>query len=409
MLLTSLTDEFLEGDRSRVILVPGNHDVDWNCARSALVKSEDPVDPRSVLTEVETPYRWSWKDREMYKIVGVQRYKERFEYFNEMYNEFYRDVQLEFQTDPREPWNLFNLDDGNILVSAFNSCVINDCFSDKGHIRSEDLAACHLEMRRVAQRGCLPIAVWHHGVGGPPWTSDYVDPATIKLMIDKGFRIGLHGHRHDSTHSPAELYVSTRETMAVIGAGSLSAGLSALPHGVNRRYNVIEIDREENQASVHVREMNQPNIWGPGQLYESGGKSWISVSWTRSSLEMVDQNRSGGSDIEVVDDIERLISVGELKRAREALAGQSNISPEYGRRLLVRILNQAEEWQELKELLNPPLNNEELALVVAASERCGDLEGAAEMLAKAESSGNYNVKLIAQLDQRIQARRILQG
>ena len=79
--------------------------------------------------------------------------------------------------------------------------------------------------------------------------SDYVDPVTVKQMIAKGFRLGLHGHRHDSTLSPVDLFVSTREKMAVIGAGSLCSGPQALPHGVNRRYNVIQIDLGEGGGS----------------------------------------------------------------------------------------------------------------------------------------------------------------
>lgn len=408
-LLVALTNEFLDGDRSRVIIVPGNHDVDWNCARSALSESDDPIEARPSLTKLDTPYRWSWKDRRMYKIVDSTRYEKRFAYFIEMYDEFYRDVQLDFPIDPGKPWNLFSLDNGNIIISAFNSCVINDCYSDIGHIRSEDLADCHLEIRRVARRGCLPIAVWHHGVGGPPLTSDYVDPATLKLMIDKGFRIGLHGHRHDSTHSPVELYVSTKETMAVIGAGSLSAGLNALPHGVNRRYNIIMIERENDRGTVHVREMNQPNIWGPGQLFESGGKSYVSAGWTPSSIDMVDQNKSGGSIIVQLDEVERLIGLGQLIEARRLLSSDLDINPEYRRLLLAKILRQSEEWQELKELLSCPRNDEELVSFVAASERIGDFTEVDGVLSRAEEDGEYDPALISELKMRVRARRTLRG
>ena len=119
------------------------------------------------MSSPETSYRWSWSSRQMFRIANIDRYKQRFEYFNDMYSAFYNGVSLAYPVDPEQPWNLFNLDGGNILVSAFNSCVINDCFSNLGHIRSVDLAECHLEMRRVGRQGCLPIAVWHHGVGGP--------------------------------------------------------------------------------------------------------------------------------------------------------------------------------------------------------------------------------------------------
>ena len=42
-LLASLSDEFLDGDRSRVVLVPGNHDVDWNGARMAFSPNDQQL------------------------------------------------------------------------------------------------------------------------------------------------------------------------------------------------------------------------------------------------------------------------------------------------------------------------------------------------------------------------------
>lgn len=46
--LAKLTDEFLDGDRSRLVIVPGNHDVDWNKARAGMqtveIEHEDVQD-----------------------------------------------------------------------------------------------------------------------------------------------------------------------------------------------------------------------------------------------------------------------------------------------------------------------------------------------------------------------------
>ena len=126
-LLVSLSNEFLDGDRSRVVIVPGNHDVDWNGARMAFeVEDKEASDPRSLMSSPETSYRWSWSSRQMFRIANIDRYQQRFEYFNDMYSAFYNGVDLAYPVDPEQPWNLFNLDGGNILVSAFNSCVIND-------------------------------------------------------------------------------------------------------------------------------------------------------------------------------------------------------------------------------------------------------------------------------------------
>ena len=183
-LLVDLTNEFLGGERSRVVIVPGNHDVDWNGVRGAFeVVDGNEYGRLSSIDDLETGLRWSWKDSSSFRIVDRNLYEQRFDYFHEMCREFYEGYRLDHPIDPRRPWNLFNLDEGNIIVAAFNSCVLNDCFSDLGHIRSTDLAECHLEMRRRAKPGALPIAVWHHGVMGPQLASDYVGAGTIKQMI----------------------------------------------------------------------------------------------------------------------------------------------------------------------------------------------------------------------------------
>ena len=404
-LLECLSEEFLDGDRSRVVIVPGNHDVDWNGARMAFeLEDQGKTDPLSFKRNTETNYRWSWRDRQVFRIVDIERYRQRFEYFNDMYKEFYRNANLANPVDPEQPWNIFTLDDGNIVVSAFNSCVINDCFFDLGCIRSEDIAECHLMMRRVVRQGCLPIAVWHHGVGGPPLASDYVDPATVKLMTDRGFRLGLHGHQHDSTHAVVDLFVSTREKMAVIGAGSLCAGPQTLPPGVNRRYNVIQIDRERRRGQVHVREMNQPSIWGPGQLFESGAQSYVNIDWTQSSLEVVDQGRSGGIIITQADEIERLIDTGYLDAAREMLQSAVAIPVTYKKQLLVKILRQDEAWKDLKKLLDSPQNNDELAMYAMEAERSGDVTGVDGVLNIIESNGEFSRELISEIRKRLTAR-----
>ena len=409
-LLASLVDEFFGGDRSRVVIVPGNHDVDWNGVRKAFETEQyPPENPRGFVNDPESSYRWSWSDQLVFRISAPEGYESRFEYFNEMYERFYREVPLAHPVDPNRPWNLFSLDGGNVIVAAFNSCVVNDCFSDLGHIRAKDIADCHLAMRPLGRSECLPVAVWHHGVGGPPWASDYLDPSTIKLMIDKGFRLALHGHRHDSTVAPLDLFVSTRETMAVIGAGSLCAGQKTLPHGVNHRYNVIQINRQEKVGKVHVREMNQPGIWGPGQLFEAGGKSYVDFYWSSSSLEIADQGRFGGYTTALVDDVERLISSGRPDEAIRILSTDNLITDTYRRRLIAKALQASERWSELSSFLVSPHNEEELAMYYMASERSGDMLGVGEVLASCESSGEFSPQLLAELKQRLRVHETLGG
>ena len=193
----------------------------------------------------------------------------------------------------------------------------------------------------------------------------------------------------------------------MVGAGSLCAGEKALPHGVNHRYNVIQIDRPNNTGWVHVREMNQPGIWGPGQLAETGGKAYVDFNWTTSSLEMPDQGRSGGYNTALVDEVERMITTGRSEEAIEVLLSDTIITDSYKRRLLGKALEISEKWSDLRSLLCPPLNDEELAMFYMASERGGDLVGVAEVLESSEASGEFNAQLIGELKRRFLVRNRL--
>ena len=68
-LLASLVDEFFGGDRSRVVIVPGNHDVDWNGVRKAFETEQyPPENPRGFVNDPESSYRWSWSDQLVFRI-----------------------------------------------------------------------------------------------------------------------------------------------------------------------------------------------------------------------------------------------------------------------------------------------------------------------------------------------------
>ena len=91
-LLNELTTRFLDGDRSRLVMVPGNHDVDWNTAFAALVPvdaSEVPKDLAAELYAHDSPFRWDWKSRTLYRIADGKTYLRRLEPFWRFFERFY--------------------------------------------------------------------------------------------------------------------------------------------------------------------------------------------------------------------------------------------------------------------------------------------------------------------------------
>lgn len=104
--LVALTDQFVGGDRSRVVLAPGNHDIDWNAARSFMKVDDSDRDPRPLLAGADSPYRWSWPERCLYRIVDQGAYESaKLKYFVNMCRRFYDVATLPFAIDPSRYWN----------------------------------------------------------------------------------------------------------------------------------------------------------------------------------------------------------------------------------------------------------------------------------------------------------------
>jgi hypothetical protein len=213
------------------------------------------------------------------------------------------------------------------------------------------------------------MAVWHHDVAGPPLRSDYMDSEIVKLMIDKGFRFGMHGHQHKANAAPDWVYTARRTAMVVVSAGSLCAGTYDIPRGVSREYNVIEIAPCYTKARVHVREAKVSNIFAAGRFIDLGDKSFEDVEW--SPEETAPPPASGGWGptepvLARVSRIERMIASGKAVDAVAELEADTANLGRHGRLLLTMALNQAEYWLALERHLASPESAEEMTLLVTA-------------------------------------------
>ena len=133
--LVSLADELLNGDRNKIILVPGNHDICWKESILSMKK----IDENKFLDnnqEVKNYYlkeinksnsniRWSWKDRSFYAIEDNNMYYNRLSYFVNFYKEFYNN-QKEYSLNPKDQYDIFDFEEWGITVIGLNSCYNND-------------------------------------------------------------------------------------------------------------------------------------------------------------------------------------------------------------------------------------------------------------------------------------------
>lgn len=96
-LLKRLTDTFLGADRSKLLMIPGNHDVDFNQSFAAMeeVKAKKEHVKGLVFSNTpDNPHRWSWSDGKLYRVSKPLAYEDRFRYYCDMFNKFYDGVTL---------------------------------------------------------------------------------------------------------------------------------------------------------------------------------------------------------------------------------------------------------------------------------------------------------------------------
>ena len=85
--LSSMADMFLEGDRNRIIIVPGNHDVSQYVSKSCFANVEMPTAQKNTkefnkeirelclkLQESDNLVRWSWKELCFKKVSNKDLY-----------------------------------------------------------------------------------------------------------------------------------------------------------------------------------------------------------------------------------------------------------------------------------------------------------------------------------------------
>lgn len=264
--LVHLAQHFFEGNRSKIILVPGNHDVNWSFSKASMeLVSEDRFVDENRLIKSEfqgyvrpsarNNYRWSWAERSFYKIENSSTYNQRFAHFSEMYCEFY-EGQRTYSQEPDEQFDIFDYPEYGLTFVGLNSCFCNDHLNRSGSINPDGLANVGLQLRKYKKDGRFIFSVWHHNTRGGPHETEYIEPSFLRSLISYGVKVGFHGHQHKQEILREESNILDHDRMILISAGSLCAGPKELPAGYNQQYNILEMERKNNieiEFKLHSR------------------------------------------------------------------------------------------------------------------------------------------------------------
>lgn len=350
--LNSLTDCFLGGDKRKVVIVPGNHDVsDYHFRQSLEAIDIAPERKKELVEQLFAPssrLRWSWTEFMLYKIADEKMYKQRFGAFVDFYSRFY-EGQRSYSINPSKQFDIFDFPDWGITIAGFCSCYNNDLLNKQGVIYSDCIAGVGERLRNFSYQDRLRIAVWHHNIAGPPLQVDYMDPDIVQNLIDSGFSLGFHGHQHKPQFLDTRFLHDPNRRINIISAGTL-CGSAASRFG--RAYNLVELDVEKKTGRLHMREMRNDNlqmsIWGPRSALPNS-TSYLDFEFDPPPQPFVRAN----DKTTLLKRAEQLYSNGEYQEATQILSPLT-ASEKLARPLLLDCLIQLDDPSSIITIFDPP-------------------------------------------------------
>lgn len=352
--LDQLACRFLDGDRQRVVVIPGNHDISAYHFFKSLKRVDIAPDRRKELVaQLFSPnslLRWSWSDFELHEIADEAVYAERLAAFAEFYKEFYAGTRP-YSLNPAEQFDVFDFPRFGLTVAGFSSCFNNDLFNRAGDIHPDCISAVGRQLQDRRYNGRLRIAVWHHNTAGLPLQFDYMDPDLIQNLIERGFSLGLHGHQHRPQFLDTRFQYQGRRRITVISAGTLCGGPS-VPFG--RAYNIIELDTEAMTGLLHLREMQNDDlrlpIWGRRSL-PPHSTGYVEFQFDPPPEPLVRLSAAAATLL----DAQKLYDAGKYRETADTLKDVAQ-SDDLARRLFLSSLIKLRDMQALAGHFDPPVS-----------------------------------------------------
>lgn len=362
--LSKLSERFVGGDRERVIIVPGNHDVSSYHFHQSLEAIDIVAERESELINQlfiqESILRWSWKDLELFKIVNNEVYDQRMAAFAEFYSNFYKGNR-DFSLDPAKQLDVFDYPEFELTVVGFSSCYNNDLMNRQASIHPACIADAGDKLNHISFSDRIRVAVWHHNTEGPPMHTDYMDPDLVQNLIDRGFSLGFHGHQHRPQFLDTRFRHGINRKLTVISAGTLCGGAS-FRHG--RAYNIVELNTAERTGRLHVREMQNDNltlpIWGQRPL-PPNICAYLDFDFDSAPPTVIQSNSITVALVEA----QNLHRDGNYENATEIAISLLD-SDDLARPLLLDCLLRMADGARLLKYFDPPINEVEAIHVMDA-------------------------------------------
>ena len=302
--LENLTNYFLNGDKSRMVIVPGNHDYCYKLSKESMEISpeENAKNDYDKWKMSDPEVRWSWEDKRFYHITNDTLYQTRFDLFRDFYNDFYSGIR-KLPVDIDKNSYIVRLNEYNIAFVCFNSCHRLDHLNPMGCICPDAIAQAHGDLLSLKNMGCLLVGVWHHHVSGLPAENNYIDYRILDAMMREDIKIGLFGHQHVSTAIQEYCDITSKQSILLISSGSLYGNRHQLVTGVPRQYNVIGVEFNDEEVAIQL------NVRKDNSQYGYDIPQWMQSPIGINNLQYYEHKlRIEKPKVEyIVEDIEKMV------------------------------------------------------------------------------------------------------
>jgi 3',5'-cyclic AMP phosphodiesterase CpdA len=252
--------QHLELGHERIIIVPGNHDINRKASQAhflmAEAKGKAPI----------PPFWPKWED------------------YAEMFKNFYGGPTPGFTV--AEPWTWYEIPDLKVAVAGLNSTISeihnipetdpkydelikSGAYGHFGRIGEEQLRWFAGKLKPIKERGTFRIGVVHHNVlrGAVDDDENLRDADRLGQFLGGSLNLLLHGHTHDSKIR------WLNPNLPVLSTGSAALLNMALPENVPNQYQVVRIWPDRLERWTRRFEPDQKH-WVGDTRCSDDGNSW---------------------------------------------------------------------------------------------------------------------------------------
>lgn len=237
----------LKVPREHVVLVPGNHDLDWERPVYDWVPRRDECSAFMTSVDDVSFCRGHLRRNE-------RAYPSRFRGFSDFYSAV---MGRGFPLAPESQALVHCCSGYKLKFVGLNSAyMIDEHFPRRAALCELAVDAALKAVEKQGGHDHMRIAVWHHPIGL------LSNDAVLERLAKARFRLCLHGHLHDvDFHSIRYRYYGG---LRALGAGSLSVSATARPESIPQLYNLLEVRPREGTLALRARgRLRGEGAWGP--------------------------------------------------------------------------------------------------------------------------------------------------